>query len=349
MEHGPEQSGRVRLALGGDVMLGRGVGDAIQRHGPGYPLGQIAERLRAADLTIVNLECAMTTSTARWAGAPKAFYFRAPPSAAQSLAQAGVDLVSLANNHTLDFDVQGLRDTLHFLHAAGILHAGAGADLRMAVKPAIVERRGIRFGMSAFCDHQEDFAAGQQRPGIAYLDLNDERGSIAAFRSALDTLARNAVDWPVLSLHWGPNLTVQPAPAFRRLAHAVIEMGWRMVFGHSAHVFHGVEIYRGCPIFYAAGDLVDDYSVHPLLRNNHQLLFEIECERRRLAWIRVHTLVIDACQVLPANPAQSSWIADRFAERCAELGTDVRQEGGGIWIDGAGSGAPGAPEPASEK
>lgn len=116
----------VRLILGGDVMLGRIIKKAILRFGHDYPLGQTASLLRDADLTIVNLECAITARHEHWPGARKAFYFGAPLQAVDTLDDAGIDLVSLANNHVLDFSIKGLMDTLRHLRKHGICHAGAG-------------------------------------------------------------------------------------------------------------------------------------------------------------------------------------------------------------------------------
>ncbi|MDO9215855.1 MAG: CapA family protein, partial [Lacisediminimonas sp.] len=183
----------TRVLFGGDVMLGRGVAQAIQTEGSDYPLGNIADCLRSADLCIVNLECAITSASRRWDGEPKAFYFGAPPQAASALAHAGVDLVSLANNHVLDFGLAGLRDTLRLLDEQGIGHCGAGHALAGALAPVVREVQGLRFGMVSFCDHQADFAAAAGRPGIAWLDLDDEAGALHAFRQALDSLQQQAV------------------------------------------------------------------------------------------------------------------------------------------------------------
>jgi poly-gamma-glutamate capsule biosynthesis protein CapA/YwtB (metallophosphatase superfamily) len=330
-----QQAPALRLMFGGDAMLGRTVHEYIDRLGPGYPLGRIAPLLRDADLAIVNLECAITDSTRHWRGAPKAFYFGAPPAAAMSLAEAGIDAVSLANNHALDMDVRGLLDTLDALDRRGILHAGAGDDLAAARRPIVLERQGLRFGMAAFCDHQDDFAARAHHPGIAYLDLDDEAGALAAFAAALAPLRGQGVDWPILSLHWGPNMVWRPSPQFRKLAHAAIDMGWKMLFGHSAHVFHGIELRNGCPIIYAAGDLVDDYYVDREFRNDHQLLFELDLRGAQLERIVLHPLFIENCSVREADAGQAAWVCRQMRALCTEMGTQLRQEGDMLVADGA--------------
>lgn len=327
-EHAP-----LKLLFGGDTMLGRLVGDAILAHGATYPLGPVSALMRGADLAVANLECAITDSPRLWHGASKAFYFGAPPAAADGLADAGIDMVSLANNHLLDYDVQGLRDTLRHLRRHGILFAGAGEDIAQARAPTVVERAGIRIGMASFCDHQADFAATRTRPGIAYVDLDDEAGALAIFRDALAPLQEAAVDWPILALHWGPNMVVSPQPGFRRIAHAAIDMGWKILFGHSAHVFHGIEIYRGCPLLYATGDLVDDYYVDPGFRNDHQLLFELHLSKEALSRILLHPLFIENCQVRPATGPQYEHIAESFTRSCAEFETRVLRNDRALWIE----------------
>jgi poly-gamma-glutamate synthesis protein (capsule biosynthesis protein) len=317
----------LRLMFGGDAMLGRHVRDVMLRDGIHAPLGAIAPLLRAADLAIVNLECALTDSALQWHGAPKAFYFRALPGAGQALFDAGVRLVSLANNHSLDYDVQGLDDTLRTLDARCIAHTGAGPDLAWAQSPAVVPCGDVLVGMAAFCDHQDDFAATDDHPGIAWLDLHDEAAAVDAFARALAPLHTAGVRWPILSLHWGPNMVTAPSAHLRRLARAAVDVGWKIVYGHSAHVFQGVELYRGCPILYAAGDLVDDYAVDPELRNDHQLLFEVRLGDDALERIVLHPIFIRHGRAAPADHTQRTWIVTRMQALCRDLGTEARLDG----------------------
>lgn len=323
----------VRVILGGDLMLGRLVADTLRERGATYPIDPIAARMRAADLTLVNLECALTDTTRRWSGAPKAFYFAEPISGVGALRHAGVDLVSLANNHILDFDFEGLAETLAVLRRNDIAYTGAGVDLEEARTPAIVERGGIRFGMTAYCDHQSDFAAGPGRPGMAFVDLEDEERALAMFREDLSRMSALHVDWPILSLHWGPNMVDAPSPRFVRIAHAVIDAGYRTLFGHSAHVFHRVELRKGFPILYAAGDLVDDYYVDPEFRNDHQLLFEIELTQDQVRSIHLHPVFLQGCRTLPAEGEAFDLIVERMRRLCAAAGMEVRREGQDVWVE----------------
>ncbi len=304
-------------------MLGRLVKDEILAQGVDYPMGEIASVLRDSDLTLLNLECAVTDHQNEWHGDPKAFYFGAPSVAIQSLLNAGVNLVNLANNHLLDFDTQGLYDTLEALDKAGIAHAGAGKNLAEALTPAQLESKGLRFSMVSYCDHQRDFAANEQTPGIAFLDLTDEDKAIERICNDMKVMKDNGVDWPILSLHWGPNMVHRPDPRFKRIAHAAIDAGAGILFGHSAHVFHGIEIYKGKPIIYAAGDLVDDYYVDSEFKNDHQLLFELELECDSLKQINMIPIFISACHTELATGKAYDCIAERITDLCAEMGTSV--------------------------
>jgi poly-gamma-glutamate synthesis protein (capsule biosynthesis protein) len=216
---------------------------------------------------------------------------------------------------------------LRVLDAHGIAHTGAGPDLAWALTPAVVSCGDDLVGMAAFCDHQGDFAATDDHPGIAWLGLDDETAATDAFARALAPMRAAGVRWPVLSLHWGPNMVEAPAPRLRRLARAAIDVGWKIVYGHSAHVFHGIELYRGWPILYAAGDLVDDYAVDAHLRNDHQLLFDVQLDDDALRRIVLHPVFIRHGRAAPADHTQRTWTYTRMQALCRDLGTPTRLDG----------------------
>src|SRR5215217_2850414 len=166
----------ITLALTGDVMLGRGVAEVLDnRMRPEAPWGDVMPLLDAADLRIIDLECAITDNERPWTRTPKVFHFRAQPSAIETLRTARIDGCSLANNHTLDFEEQGLLDTMEHLDAAGIRHAGAGRNREEAADPAILTvpaDHTRRVALVAFTDNEPPFAAGTDRPGTNYLPVS---------------------------------------------------------------------------------------------------------------------------------------------------------------------------------
>ena len=302
----------MKVALAGDTMLGRKVAEAlVHRPPPSLFDPELAEIVTDADLVVLNLECCISE---RGEPAAKPFTFRAPPAAVETLAYLGVDCVSLANNHVLDYGTTALLDTFEHLRCAGIAWAGAGPSIEEARAPAIVD--GVR--IVAFADHPRDFAAGWRRPGIAYADL--QRG----LPDWLEESARGALVTP----HWGPNMTSEPMPYVRAAAEELRDAGATLVAGHSAHVFHGVE----GNVLYDLGDFLDDYAIDGALRNDLGLLFLVELDPtpRRIEAV---PLALDYCHTRLADGDDAAWIRRRFRDACAAFGTEVREEDGRLVIE----------------
>jgi poly-gamma-glutamate capsule biosynthesis protein CapA/YwtB (metallophosphatase superfamily) len=313
----------LTLAIAGDVMLGRLVNAAIAQYGPAYPWDGLVPLLRQPELFLVNLECALTRETALWHdGEYKVFYFRADPVAVETLRIGRVDFVSLANNHTLDFGAAGLLETIAVLDQAGIAHAGAGADLAAARRPARLQVGDTRVSVVAFADYPEVWAATPTTPGINYTPVSLAPQDFAAIERALAE-ARTDADLVVFSIHWGPNMCARPTEAFRAFARRVIEAGADLFWGHSAHVVQGIEIWQGKPILYDTGDFVDDYAVDAALRNDLSALFLVEVTPPAVTGLRLVPVHIRNCQVTLAKGADREWFVRRITELCAEMGTRV--------------------------
>jgi poly-gamma-glutamate synthesis protein (capsule biosynthesis protein) len=166
-----------------------------------------------------------------------------------------------------------LLDTLGYLDAAGICHAGAGRDAEEAERPALLGAPRDRVALLAFTDNEPPFAAGTDKPGTNYLPVSMEPGVLDRVEAAVEATREAGAQTVVFSNHWGPNMVQRPKELFRRFARAVVDRGVDVYYGHSAHVFQGVEIYRGKPILYDTGDFLDDYAVDPNLRNDRSFVF----------------------------------------------------------------------------
>jgi poly-gamma-glutamate synthesis protein (capsule biosynthesis protein) len=302
----------LKLALAGDTMLGRGVAERLAENPQQALLApEVVDVIREADLFVLNLECCVSARGEPMPG--RVFHFRAPPWAAQTLAQLGVDCVTLANNHALDFGPDALLDTLSHLDAAGIRVVGAGTDDERARAPVVLEAGGFRLAVVAFADHPAEDAAGANRPGIAYVDLQRRLpGWLTAFPDA---------DAVLVSPHWGPNMTSEPRGYIRRAARALVEAGATIVAGHSAHVFHGVAL----RILYDLGDFVDDYRIDRTLRNDLGLLFLVDLAGDRLEAI---PLKLEFAHTRLATDDDAAWIERRFSAAGAAFGTEVAAENG---------------------
>jgi poly-gamma-glutamate capsule biosynthesis protein CapA/YwtB (metallophosphatase superfamily) len=286
--------GMTTLSLTGDVMLGRGVNETLRAARPAEPWGDVLPLLLSADLRVINLECAITGHRRPWSRTPKVFHFRADPLAVEVLKAARVDACSLANNHTLDFEEKGLLDTLAHLEVAGIRYAGAGRNLEEAARPVLLEG-GI--ALVAFTDNEPPFAAGPDKPGTNYLPVSTEPEVLRQVEETIGAARDAGARTVVFSNHWGPNMVRRPKAVFRRFARAVVDRGADVYYGHSAHVFQGVEVYRGKPILYDTGDFIDDYAVDPNLRNDRSFLFCISMEDGDLRRLELFPVVLPYARV----------------------------------------------------
>src|SRR5918995_4015106 len=315
----------ITLALTGDVMLGRGVNETLRAARPEEPWGDVLPLLRSADLRIINLECAITEHERPWSRTRKVFHFRADPLAIEVLRAARIDACSLANNHTLDFEEEGLLDTLAHLYAAGIGYAGAGRDLEEAGRPVLLDG-GV--ALVAFTDNEPPFAARPDKPGTNYLPVSLEPEVLSRVEAAVTAAREAGADTVVFSNHWGPNMVQRPSTLFRRFARAVIERGVDVYYGHSAHVFQGVEIYRGKPILYDTGDFIDDYAVDPRLRNDWSFLFRISLEGGGFRRLELFPVTLPYARAKLAKGSEREAILDRVERLSGEMGTAfVRHEG----------------------
>jgi poly-gamma-glutamate capsule biosynthesis protein CapA/YwtB (metallophosphatase superfamily) len=325
----------IILALVGDVMLGRRVDEALGDMLSEEPWGDALPVLDAADLRLINLECAITTHDRPWNRTPKTFHFRADPSRAVGVLRAArIDACSVANNHTMDFEERGLLDTLELLEAAGIRHAGAGRDLEEAARPAILGTPyAEKVALLASTDNEPPFAAGVDRPGTNYLPTSLDPEVLNRVEAAIAGGREAGADTVLFSDHWGPNMMERPRGLFRRFAHAVVDRGADVYYGHSAHVFQGVEVYRGKPILYDTGDFIDDYAVDARLRNDRSFVFRVSVEGGALRRLELIPVVLSFARTALAAGEEREAILARMQRLSAEIGTRLLRREGALVLE----------------
>ena len=325
----------LTLAFTGDVMLGRLVNYRLKSMQPEQVWGDVLPHLAQADLRIVNLECALTTHLQPWSRTDKMFHFRADPEAVRVLQAAHIDACALANNHILDYEEQGLRDTLHILDATGIRHAGAGANAAEAATPAILEAHGdspCRVALLSYTDNEPDFAATFEYSGTNYLEVSLHAETLTRIAENIAQARAQGADLVVFSNHWGANFVERPSPEFRSFAKRVIELGADIYHGHSAHICQGIEIYQGKPILYDTGNFIDDYAVHPRLRNDRSCLFKLMFKKGKLCRIELLPVSLSVARVALASGKEFEAICARMEMLCAEFGTKLmRTDGRLVW------------------
>jgi poly-gamma-glutamate capsule biosynthesis protein CapA/YwtB (metallophosphatase superfamily) len=283
----PESDELRRIVVGGDIVMDRGMPYAIFHQGWGldFPLGggyagithraplpsehsefgvihqfeaerrggqgAVREYLTGSDLVLANLENPVLAA-AEWH--PAGTTFHGDPRLLPVLEQAGIDGVTLANNHVMDAGVPGLRETVRHLDAAGISYAGAGMSLGEARRAMVFDLDGVTVGVLS---HQnvpgyETTWATPATPGTAPLREDVLRRDIERLKREVDVV----ISMP----HWGEEYVATPAPGQRRLAHAAVEAGADLVVGNHAHWPMGVELHGGRPVFYGTGNFLFDQT-----------------------------------------------------------------------------------------
>lgn len=310
------ENGPVTLAVIGDVMLARGVGTAIEQNGLDYPFALTAERLLSADIVFANLESPLGVK-----GEPlprKGIWFRARPETVACLKQAGIDAVTLANNHILDYDTDNFLETLEILEGAGIAYTGGGRDPAEARRPLVLEAGGVRvafLGYSQFADifwdwnYRRSFLATDDLPGVAPIREDYLAEDIARAADEADVVA--------VAYHWGDEYVNHPNEEQVRLAHRTIDLGADLVLGFHPHALQGIERYKDGLIAYSLGNFVMD-QVRPV--TTESMILEVELTPEGLVDYQVVPVRIERGQprILKGEEARS--LLDKIERISAGLG-----------------------------
>ena len=235
-----------RMAAVGDIMLGGTAAPEMQKFGYDYPFEQVQAVLKQAQIVFGNLEGPLTD--AGKVETTKQYVFRSPPDkVVPALARAGFNILSLANNHSLDYGPQGLEDTRTALEQAGIHVVGAGRNETAARTPVYMKADGVTVAFLAYSlVFPEEFWAGPEKPGTAFGHERYVRADVAA--------ARQNADIVVVSFHWGQEGKTDLRDYQVLLAHAAIDAGASAVLGHHPHILQAVERYKQGVILYSLGN-----------------------------------------------------------------------------------------------
>ena len=251
----------IHLASVGDIMLDRGLGIVIQGGNLAYPFAKVAPLLQNADITVGNMESAMGTL-----GEPaaKSYPFRAPPVAAEALALAGFDVVSLANNHGMDYGPEALLQAIELLQAQGVAPIGAGANFDAAHTPYITQINGLSLAILAYVNVPIEarsafdtavWTATDTTPGLAWADPEIVTADVTA--------VRDQVDLVIVVLHSGYEYVEEPSESQVAAAQAAIDAGAKLVIGHHAHILQGIDFYNSGVIVYGLGNFAFEIDGPP--------------------------------------------------------------------------------------
>ncbi len=302
----------VTIVAGGDVIGDRSIRTIIANQGGEAVFKGITGILTRADLAFVNLETPLTTS-----GDPqywKDVVFKGDPRLAEAMADSGVDVVTMANNHAGDQGDSGLTDSLRHLRRAGLKVCGAGSDLATARLPRFFTVDGVRVAFLGFTDVLPvGFPATSSSPGTS-----PGRSDVAAVKQAVRDAAKKA-DYVVVGWHWNYELTTAPSSLEAAEGKAVIDAGADLVIGHHPHVLQGVQAYHGGLIAWSTGNLVFDHQSGPCA--------ETMLVRARLSKTRIAVDLIPLTIAYDGRPKRTyggaASILGRVKSYSASLGTKV--------------------------
>lgn len=254
---GTEAAKAVRLLFAGDVYLSDHVLEAYDAAGgiDGVLSQGYQAEIQVADYFVTNEEFPFST---RGTPAPdKQFTFRVHPEKVKLMQEMGIDLVTLANNHALDYGRDAMLDTIDTLDHAGIRHVGAGKNLAEARKPAIVELNGRTFAFigATRVYPEADWAAGTDSAGM--FSAYDGGAALAEEVKA----AKQQADYVIAYVHWGIEREEMPNEVQKSIAHRLVDAGADLVVGAHPHVLQGLEYYQGVPIAYSLGNFVFGSSI----------------------------------------------------------------------------------------
>lgn len=247
----PQTNEEVSLVAVGDISYSRGVERAVKKQKDiNYPFLKIQDYLKNADFVFGNLETPITKGREI---ADFEMVFRSNPGIEQALKEAGFSILSLANNHTLNFGEQGLKDTLKYLDTVGIKYIGAGKNEQEANQPIYIETKGIKFAFLAYGDQglvPNYYEADKNRAGISFM-------KIEKMTEAVNDASKKA-DIIIVSMHSGVEYTNKPNDFQVNFAHAAISAGADLIIGHHPHIIQTMEEYKGKYIFYSLGNFIFD-------------------------------------------------------------------------------------------
>jgi poly-gamma-glutamate capsule biosynthesis protein CapA/YwtB (metallophosphatase superfamily) len=250
----------VTLLFGGDIMLGRTVEKRIKSNGDTWPFDSLASTLTNADITAANLESPLRTDAVSTESG--SLVLRGYPPGLKGVQKAGIDLVTLANNHIPDMGLVGLQETQKLLDADGIAHTGAGETDEAATVPSILTRRGMKIGFLAYT-----YGVNFDRPGVHYNVATPE----AVTKGVTALLPQ--VDAVVVFCHCGTEYQPLPNQMQKDVAHAAIDAGASLFIGAHPHVPEPFEAYKNGLIIYSLGNLVFDQD--PGNNRDHSALAQI--------------------------------------------------------------------------
>lgn len=293
----------IKITLVGDVMIGRLFNGRfiINKDHQAFSK-KIKKHFKGSDVLAMNLETTLTDSETKYPN--KKFNYKLSPKYAKMvLTDLSKNMFcSLANNHILDYEVEGLKETMNVLHDIGIHYTGAGLNKMEARRFVTINVKGTIVGFLSAADHYSYWNAERNKEGIWYINHTE----LTNVKKVLNIVkkAKMKCDILIFSCHMQPNYVDKISDSIKRFYRALISHGVDIVHGHSPHHVLPIEKYKNGYILYSLGDFVDDYAVSEKYRNDLGYLIDFwikpqknSIKRRKITKFKVYPTVIDNLQV----------------------------------------------------
>lgn len=278
---------QIKMLFAGDVMMDWGIKDTILKKDTTYPLKKLKSFFTTFDYRFCNLESPVSETGE--VHIDKKYVFLGNPRHLEMLKYAGFNCVSLANNHACDYSKTALLNTITNLKKKGISTTGAGKDIKNAHLPATVTINDIKIAIFAYTLIAYDNSfAGENTPGVANAKIDLISNDIKQ--------SRDLFDFIVISIHWGDEYSEYPNNTQIELAHAIIESGADVIIGHHTHIFQGIEIYQGKPVFYSLGNFIFG-SLNENIRDN--ILVEIVFLKNKIKSLNIYPINSNGSTAIP--------------------------------------------------
>jgi poly-gamma-glutamate synthesis protein (capsule biosynthesis protein) len=320
----PASAREIVINAVGDIMLAGSGAATCKRLGYDYAFAATKEVLKQGDITIGNLESPIALNGNAFT--KKKFHYRSAPQTATALKNAGFSIVTLANNHMMDFGASSLEETRRHLERAGVGYTGAGASINAARKMAAITVRGIKVAFLAYSlTFPDDFYATADRPGTAPGFYAFYRDDIAA--------ARKISNYVVVSFHWGTENSAVPKPYQVTAAHHAIDAGADVVIGHHPHVLQGIERYKNGVILYSLGNFAFGTASKTAKRSViARIILESGVKGVELVPLNVHNREVHyQPRVLTGKEGQA--VIDHLARISGKWNTSISATGGRYLVE----------------
>lgn len=319
----PTAYGKVKFCAVGDVLLDRGIRKTIEEEGLTYLFEKVKPIISAHDLAFCNLESPLTSSNI---GYPllKQYSFRGEPEYVQGLLYAGFNVVSVANNHTIDWDRDGFMETIRILKEHNISPVGGGKNQQEAMQPTLIKKNGLTFAFfGAVSFLLEGLPYLENKPAPAYAGIEELTTQIQRIN--------NLVDFVIVSFHWGGENQSIPNSRQVEYAHRAIDAGADLVLGHHPHVLQSIEHYKDRFIIYSLGNFVFDNS-RP--HQKQTMIFSCEFNKGQMLSPKIIPITIELRRPQSASEDDFEEIVQRITTLSQAFFTKIEVSGQIVYLTG---------------